>query len=1381
MVPDDDYLASSNQNKSISFFKELFTTEELKKHIEFFDPINIEQRITSGGFKSKVNRETLYNILKLEQEEDAEKLSHCLYNLVGPNFLYEVRGSKPNDINSKTLRYEIFKKSIEKNRFSFDDLNKQIKTLSIPHNSGIANLEELKEKTNEQSTLGKQSQRWQELMLELLSHELPDEAVEKPQTETGYIPAHFTVPPAKKLRPLHDYQIYAGKQILDKIQSEKGTRKRLLISIPTGAGKTRLVAESLIDWINAGKYSKDDNMCKSKYMIWIAQSRELCEQTISQFEEIYSKKGNSTLDIFRFTGDYDITLESILNDKPKNYGLIVGTIDKFYEVIPNKPKIKSNLDPDDPQYEQAVNRSEIPKLFYNNFEFGKLRGLTSCITIDEAHKGITSQYTAVLRGFGFNFNFTTDEKNLNENGITLVGLTATAFRGTGLEPSREIKLIKPFMKEITVVHLDQIKNRITYPAICAVCKKPLPENELILQSTSNEKIIWHKNEQKISSATDSLYNRFSKPEIPRIHEFEENTKPTAIITCGEKFTANYPIRISGEKSYDSLGEIQKYSWDIKKISELVEVFGIQKKTDIEIPTQNDQTIVVELPQSGRYRIILTVENFDGIPGSVSKIIQAVPQENSEKDDDMRNIIQILIKRNILCEVYHSFVSIKEEYVLTSKTMATRQTELLPRVAQNQERNQKIINIIQYLLEKPKNKRKKILVFSCNIGHARLLSMWLNMKGITADYVDSKLDSSRNILKIKKFREKSEIGGKVLINTNMLTTGFDVPDVDCVIMGRPVMSTVEYTQMIGRGMRGTRMRGTKNVWIVDFDDQVQRSEKMVMQVIPLGWKSMAYDNLGSSIWRRIEEEFEDDGKTTLNLDNIEKIEHEKNLETNPSVAAIPESQVTPTPAEENKLLSEISDPWIQFIESQKTDPISLELVSFIASKYNTKHEMDISTITDLRKIVKRVIGHQKSLNNEKINMIYNSYDPTTIDILKKMFTDSKEKIQKTNLIQFNTADIIIIQKPIKDTQKIINLCDEYIGSLDLMKNILYQKELNKPKISPDDQLLQEFTRITYNVLGFIPNEKRFKEHISNELYTFLITNHITYERWRKEIKINDHILRIQARNQCLDKVIEIINRTKKNPTREILESEIVKFDESIIKNFFQFETFFNIVKDIFESVKNATKNLDFTQIDQDYQYMKNMNNFEPSTEEILRYSKIGIGQYVKYCGNVANFVQIRELSTDKIDGTNYSIREHLEKLKVSFLNIKKYLNHIPTEVELRLHSRDSDSGYSQIIEYLWFDSYFEFLDFLCEDPSKIGIPIDEQSKCSKEEMIKESKKYVEQNTVRSLFNKILIENSEIKYNINFGGVDQFIEIIFPSNKVMMKKIWFDMKKDFKRNL
>ena len=1383
-IPDDDYMESSNQNMCINFFETLFSINELKKHIEFFDPLNVERRSLKKESdkknfnKSKKNRKTLYEILNLEKENDSNKLAHCLYDLVGPNFLYEIRGAKPNDKNSKTFRYILFKKSIDDKRFHFDTVNKIIKGLSKTE-KGILNLEVMKEdvKIKELEIPGD----WQFKMHDLLSTSkarLPHETIEMPQVSTTEIKNHFTISAIRELRPLHDYQIYAGKKIIDNIQSMKGTRKRILISIPTGAGKTRLVAESLIDWLHTGRKSKDENIRNSKYMIWIAQSRELCEQAISQFEEIYSKKGESTLDVYRFYGDTDHKLETILRIKPKNYGLIVGTIDKFYAVIPNKPKIKSNLDPDSPDYENAVNRAEIPRLFYNDLAFAELRNLTSCITIDEAHKGITGSYTAVLRGFGFNFAFTSDENKLNENGITLVGLTATAFRGTGLEKSSKVKLTKPFMNEVTIVSSNN-NIRIPYPSLCSVCKKPLPIDEEIFQSTSNKKNLWHTNENNLSKSTKQLYSRFSDPIIPRIHAFQENTCPKAIITCNEKFVANDPMRISGDKSFDPQGEIKKYLWVLEKTSsDLTEVFGIHKKISAKIPIIPDiQTFLIELAEDGDYKITLTVENSDGQSNSDSKSITIIPQKNSEKSEEMRTLIENLIKRNILCIVYHSFITTSSKYFLKSETKATQQTELLPLVAQNQERNQKIIDIIQYVLEKPKNKRKKILVFSCDISHARLLSMWLRMLDISVDYVDSKLSTSRNVSKIKKFRKKSKTNGKVLINTNMLTTGFDVPDVDCVIMGRPVMSTVEYTQMIGRGMRGTRMGGTKNVWIIDFDDQVQRSEKMSNQTIPLGWRSMAYDQEGNQLWKKLSEEMEDDNVTPLNLalienpKNKETPDRETHLEESNSEIFISISQMS-TSTNSNKQFSETNDPWIEFIESQKTDPFTLELVEFIVSNSNERIEIDISSIIDLRKIVKRILGNQNDLSNKKINNIFNNYDSTTISILEKMFEDSKEKIQKYDLIKFSTADIIIIQKPINDSQKIIKLCKKYIVPQDLTKNLLYQKQLNKPKVSIDEQLLEEFIKITYKILGFIPDEKHFKKYISTELYDFLIKHHITYEGWRYGIKIIDHMERIEIRSQCLNQAIELINKTKKNPTMEILESKISKFDEKIIENFFQISIFLKMVKDIFESKKNTTKNMTFAEIDQDYQYVKNINQFEPKTEQILRYSKIGIGHYLKYCGNISNFVQIRELSPNKIPKTNNSIREHLEILKTVFSVLKESLKHIPTEAEMRLHS-----NYSLIIEYLWFDSYSEFLDFLGEDPSDIERPLDaHQSESSRDEIIKESKNYVNKNGSRSLFEKILNERLEIKYIINFKSIEQFIEILFPSNKEMMKKIWFDMKKN-----
>ncbi len=42
--------------------------------------------------------------------------------------------------------------------------------------------------------------------------------------------------------------------------------------------------------------------------------------------------------------------------------------------------------------------------------------------------------------------------------------------------------------------------------------------------------------------------------------------------------------------------------------------------------------------------------------------------------------------------------------------------------------------------------------------------------------------------------------KNLVNVNVLTTGFDAPNIDCVVMVRPTMSAGLYYQMVGRGFR-----------------------------------------------------------------------------------------------------------------------------------------------------------------------------------------------------------------------------------------------------------------------------------------------------------------------------------------------------------------------------------------------------------------------------------------------------------------------------------------------------------------------------------------------------------------------------------------------------
>ena len=59
----------------------------------------------------------------------------------------------------------------------------------------------------------------------------------------------------------------------------------------------------------------------------------------------------------------------------------------------------------------------------------------------------------------------------------------------------------------------------------------------------------------------------------------------------------------------------------------------------------------------------------------------------------------------------------------------------------------------------------------------------------------------------------------LINVNVLTTGFDDPDIDCIILLRATQSTSLYIQMCGRGLRTAL--GKKDCLILDYGENIRR--------------------------------------------------------------------------------------------------------------------------------------------------------------------------------------------------------------------------------------------------------------------------------------------------------------------------------------------------------------------------------------------------------------------------------------------------------------------------------------------------------------------------------------------------------------------------------
>jgi superfamily II DNA or RNA helicase len=129
---------------------------------------------------------------------------------------------------------------------------------------------------------------------------------------------------------------------------------------------------------------------------------------------------------------------------------------------------------------------------------------------------------------------------------------------------------------------------------------------------------------------------------------------------------------------------------------------------------------------------------------------------------------------------------------------------LARLALDDYRNEYIIKEIKRAIAKGS---RKILLFSCSVPHCYLLHALLNSEGIESNFVIGKMTRRERDENINSFRKNKDTP-IVLINYAILTTGFDDPDIDTVVITRPTASRVLYHQMIGRGLRGEKNGGNK---------------------------------------------------------------------------------------------------------------------------------------------------------------------------------------------------------------------------------------------------------------------------------------------------------------------------------------------------------------------------------------------------------------------------------------------------------------------------------------------------------------------------------------------------------------------------------------------
>ena len=121
-----------------------------------------------------------------------------------------------------------------------------------------------------------------------------------------------------------------------------------------------------------------------------------------------------------------------------------------------------------------------------------------------------------------------------------------------------------------------------------------------------------------------------------------------------------------------------------------------------------------------------------------------------------------------------------------------------------------------IAEKTAN-RNKTLIFCCGVNHAQhVQQVLMDEQDIECGFVCGETPATERDELIEEFKSGYL---NYLVNVNVLTIGFDAPNIDCIVLLRPTDSPGLFYQMVGRGFR---IDPTKNDCLVlDYGGNVDR--------------------------------------------------------------------------------------------------------------------------------------------------------------------------------------------------------------------------------------------------------------------------------------------------------------------------------------------------------------------------------------------------------------------------------------------------------------------------------------------------------------------------------------------------------------------------------
>ena len=222
---------------------------------------------------------------------------------------------------------------------------------------------------------------------------------------------------------LFDHQYQAMMKVIETLSSSK---RRVVLHMPTGAGKTR-TAMHIASSVLLRK--------KPSVAIWLAYSEELCEQAAEEFEEAWSYLGDRKLNIYRYWGAERNLLIQDIQD-----GFLVAGLSKLFE--------------------RAKRDSDF---------ITRLADRTSLVIIDEAHQAIADTYSFLLDYLVHRNDF-----------AGLLGLTATPGR-TWDDPEEDERLAAFFNHNKVTLNAQGHDSPVDYLIAEGYLAKPIFQSLLYSQ------------------------------------------------------------------------------------------------------------------------------------------------------------------------------------------------------------------------------------------------------------------------------------------------------------------------------------------------------------------------------------------------------------------------------------------------------------------------------------------------------------------------------------------------------------------------------------------------------------------------------------------------------------------------------------------------------------------------------------------------------------------------------------------------------------------------------------------------------------------------------------------------------------------------------------